>query len=103
MSTVSEARIAIEAALAVAGIVAQNDIVECQSFNQLVIYLHDAVEALARAEDAPPEARHTIFSTQEAANDHLAGIEPSADIAYRLSRSGDGRCVVQVFRLTGLL
>lgn len=98
-----EARIAIEAAIATADIVAQNDIVECQSFNQLVIYLHDAVEALSKAEGEPAKPQHTIFPTQEAANDHLAAIEPSADIAYRLSRSGDGRCVVQVFRLAGLL
>ena len=99
----NEARIAVEAALAVAEIVAQHEIVQSQSFNQLVIYLHDAVKALARAESEPAEPRHTIFPTQEAANDHLAGIEPAMDVAYRLSRSGDGKCVIQVFRLSGLL
>ncbi|WP_088360655.1 MULTISPECIES: hypothetical protein [Rhodomicrobium] len=98
-----EARIAIEAAIATAGIVAQTDLIECESFNQLVIYLHDAVEALSKAESAPAKPQHTIFPTQEAANDFLAAIEPGADVAYRLSRSGDGRCVVQVFRLAGLL
>ena len=98
-----EARIAVEAAIATADIVAQNDIVECQSFNQLLVYLHDAVEALAKVEGEPARPQHTIFPTQEAANDHLASIEPSANVAYRLSRSGDGRCVVQVFRLSGLL
>ena len=98
-----EARIAVEAALVVAEIVAQTEIVQSQSFNQLVIYLHDAVEALARAESEPAEPRHMIFPTQEAANDHLASIEPAMDVAYRLSRSGDGKCVIQVFRLSGLL
>jgi Mg2+/Co2+ transporter CorC len=96
----NEARIAVEAALAVAEIVAQNEVVESQSFNQLVVYLHDAVEALAKEPAEPP---HTIFPTLEAANDHLAGIEPAVDVAYRLSRSGDGKCVIQVFRLSGLL
>ena len=99
----NEARIAVEAAIAVAEIVAQTEIVQSQSFNQLVIYLHDAVEALAKAESEPAKSRHTIFPTQEAANDHLAGIEPAMDVAYRLSRSGDGKCVIQVFRLSGLL
>ena len=32
-----------------------------------------------------------------------ASIKPATDIAYRLSRSGDGKCVVEVFRLAGLL
>jgi hypothetical protein len=99
----SEARIAVESAIAVAEIVAQHEVVESLSFNQLVIYLHDAVEALARVESAPPKPQHTIFPTQEAANDHLASIKPATDIAYRLSRSGDGKCVVEVFRLAGLL
>ena len=98
-----EARIAVEAAIAVAEIVAQTEIVQSTSFNQLVIYLHDAVEALARAESEPAEPKHAIFPTQEAANDHLASIAPAMDVAYRLSRSGDGRCVIQVFRLSGLL
>ena len=100
---VAEARIAIEAAIVLADLVAHNDIVECQSFNQLVVYLHDAVEALAEGEGEPASPKHTIFPTQEAANDHLARIKPSTDVAYRLSRSGDGRCVVQVFKLSGLL
>ena len=100
---VNEARIAVEAAIAVAGLVSQTDIVQSQSFNQLVVYLHDAVEALAKAEGEPAAPRHTIFPTQEAANNHLASIAPSAHVAYRLSRSGDGKCVVQVFRLSGLL
>jgi hypothetical protein len=39
-----EARIAVEAAIATADIVAQNDIVECQSFNQLLVHLHDGSE-----------------------------------------------------------
>jgi len=99
----SEARIAVEAALAVAEIVAQTEIVQSTSFNQLVIYLHDAVEALAKAEGESAEPRHTIFPSQDAANEHLSGIEPAADVAYRLSRSGDGKCVIQVFRLSGLL
>jgi hypothetical protein len=98
-----EARIAVESAIAVAAVVAQNEIVECQSFNQMVVFLHDAVEALAKAEGEPLEPQHTIFPTQEAANDYLANVEASADVAYRLSRSGDGKCVVQVFRLAGLL
>jgi hypothetical protein len=99
----NEARIAVEAAIAVAEIVAQTEIVQSTSFNQLVIYLHDAVDALARAEGEQAEPRHTIFPTQEAANDHLTGIEPAADVAYRLARSGDGKCVIEVFRLSGLL
>ena len=99
----NEARIAIEAALAVAEIVAQTEIVQSQSFNQLVVYLHDAVEALAISERDTAEPKHTIFPAQEAANDHLAGIAPAADVAYRLSRSSDGKCVIQVFRLSGLL
>jgi hypothetical protein len=98
-----EARIAVEAAIATADIVAQNDIVECQSFNQLLVYLHDAVEALAKVESEPATQQHTIFQTQGAANDYLASIAPNANVAYRLSRSGDGRCVVQIFRLSGLL
>lgn len=100
---IAEARIAIEAAIAVAEIVAQHDVVESQSFNQLVVYLHDAVEALAKSGGEPAAPQHTIFPTHEAANDHLASIEPSTDVAYRLSRSSDGRCVVQVFKLSGLL
>ena len=48
------------------------------------------------------EPRHTIFPTQEAANDHLAGIAPADDFTYGLSRSRDcrlhftgcGRCSV---------
>ena len=99
----NEARIAVEAALAVAEIVAQTEIVQSQSFNQLVVNLHDAVEALAISERETAEPRHTIFPSREPANDHLAGIEPAADVANRLSRSGDGKCVVQVFRLSGLL
>jgi hypothetical protein len=99
----SEARIAIESAIAVAEIVSQTEIVQSTSFNQLIAYLHDAVEALAKAEGEPAASKHTIFPTQEAANEHLAGIEPAADVAYRLSRSGDGKCVIQVFRLSGLL
>ena len=98
-----EARIAVDAALAVAEIVSQTEIVQSTSFNQLITYLHDAVEALAKAEGSPQASRHTIFPTQEAANDHLAGIEPAPDLAYRLSRSGDGKCVIQVFRLSGML
>jgi hypothetical protein len=100
---VAEARIAVESAIAVAEIVAHHEVVESLSFRQLVVYLHDAVEALAKAEGEPPEPQHTIFPTQEAANDHLASIKPATDIAYRLSRSGDGKCVIQVFRLSGLL
>jgi hypothetical protein len=98
-----EARIAVEAAIAVADLVSQTDIVQSTSFHQLVTYLHDAVEALTKAEGESASPRHTIFPTQDAANGHLAGIEPSDDVAYRLSRSGDGKCVVQVFRLSGLL
>lgn len=101
---VEEARIAVESAIAVAEVVAQHEIVESQSFNTLVVFLHDAVEALAKAESAPAEAAsHTIFPTPEAANDHLAGIEPRADVAYRLTRSGDGKCVIQIFKLAGTL
>ena len=99
----NEARIAVEAALAVAEIVSQTDIVQSTSFNQLITYLHDAVEALAKTEGEPTASKHTIFPSTDAANAHLAGIEPAADVAYRLSRSGDGKCVVQVFKLTGLL
>ena len=102
-SPIAEARIAVEAAIAVADLVSQTDIVQSTSFNQLVVYLHDAVEALAKAESEPAETKHTIFPTQEAANELLASIKPSDDVAYRLSRSGDGKCVVQVFKLSGLL
>lgn len=102
-SHVAEARIAVESAIAVADLVSQTYIVQSTSFNQLLVYLHDAVEALAKAEGEPAAQRHTIFPTQEAANNHLASIAPSADVAYRLSRAGDGKCVVQVFRLSGLL
>lgn len=69
----------------------------------MVVFLHDAVEALAKAEGEPSPPQHTIFPTQDAANDFLASVEPSTDVAYRLSRSGDGKCVVQVFRLAGFL
>ena len=103
-SPIAEARITVEAAIAVADLVSQTDIVQSTSFNQLVVYLHDAVEALAKAESEPAtRPQHTIFPAQEAANEHLASIKPSDDVAYRLSRSGDGKCVVQVFKLSGLL
>jgi hypothetical protein len=69
-----EARIAVESAIAVAAVVAQNEIVECQSFNQMVVFLHDAIEALAKAEGEPLKPQHTIFPTQEAANDYLADV-----------------------------
>lgn len=100
---VAEARIAVEAALAVAEIVAHDEAVQSKSFNQLVVYLHDAVEALAKTDGEPTAPKHTIFPTQEAANDHIATLTLATDVAYRLSRSGDGKCVVQVFRLSGLL
>ena len=113
----AEARIAVESAIAVADLISQTDIVQSTSFNQLVVYLHDAVEALAKAEGEPGRGcdhdhfcgrsmttpQHTIFPTRDAASEHMASILPSADVAYRLSRSGDGKCVVQVFRLSGLL
>jgi uncharacterized protein YtpQ (UPF0354 family) len=63
----SEARIAVESAIALAEIVAQTEIVQSQAFNQLVVYLHDAVEALTANEREASEPRHTIFPTQEAA------------------------------------
>ena len=103
-SPIAEARIAVESAIAVADLVNQTDIVQSTSFNQLVVYLHDAVEALAKAEGEPAtRPQHTIFPSTDAANEHLASIKPSDDLAYRLSRSGDGKCVVQVFKLSGLL
>ena len=49
------------------------------------------------------DKEHTLFPTQEAPHDDLGRIEPSANVAYRLSRSGDGRCAVQLFRLSKLL
>ena len=100
---IQEARIAVESAIALADLVAQNDIVECQSFNQLVVFLHDAVEALAKAEGGPEPAEHHIFPSEESAEKHLAGIRPCGNVAYRLSRSGDGRWTVQVFKLAGTL
>ena len=45
---IEETRIAIDAALAIADLVAQHEIVQSQSFNQLVILLHDAAEAISR-------------------------------------------------------
>jgi hypothetical protein len=102
-SHVQEARIAVESAIALAEIVAQNDIVECSSFNQLVVFLHDAVEALAKAEGLPEPTEHTLFPSEESAENHLAKIKPCGHVAYRLARSGDGRWTVQVFKFAGTL
>jgi hypothetical protein len=102
-SPIEEVRISGEAAIAVADLVRQTDIVQSTSFNQLVLYLYDAMESLDKAEGKPVVPQHTIFPSTEAADEHLAGIESSKDVAYRLSRSGDGKCVVQVFKLSGLL
>jgi hypothetical protein len=55
-----EARIAVESAIAVAGVVAQNEIVECQSFNQMVVFLHDAAEAIARLRAGIEAATHNF-------------------------------------------
>lgn len=43
---------------------------------------------------------HTLFPTQQAANDHLGRIEPSANVAYRLSRSGMGDALVLSIQTT---
>ena len=43
---IADAVISIEIAIALAEVIAQNDIVECQRFNQLMIYLYDAAEVL---------------------------------------------------------
>jgi hypothetical protein len=103
LASLKEAQIAIEAALATAGIVAQEAPTKTDGFVQLVAYLHEAAEALAGAEDKPELPPHTIFPTQESANDFLAGLKPVPDVAYRLSKSGDGKCVIQVFTFAGLL
>jgi hypothetical protein len=102
LTYVEEARIAVESAIAVADLIANNSIVDA-SFDQLVIFLRDAVEALAKAESAPEPTSHTIFETEELANNHLAGIKPSGNVAYRLARTGDGKWTVQVFKLAGTL
>jgi hypothetical protein len=54
---IKQARIAVESALALAEVVAQNDIVECASFHQMVAYLHDAIGSLAKAEACPSNGR----------------------------------------------
>jgi hypothetical protein len=52
---IKQARLAVDSALALAEVVARNDIVECASFNQMVAHLHDAIELLAKAEVCPTE------------------------------------------------
>ena len=54
-ASVEEARIAVESALVLADLVAQHEIVQSQNFDQLVIFLHDAVEVLAKMQ-RPSEA-----------------------------------------------
>jgi hypothetical protein len=100
---VKEARIAIEAAIAVADLVAHTEITQSSSFNQMVVYMHDAVEALAKTEAEPNPEGHILFPSEESANNHLAKIKPCGSVAYRLARSADGRWTVQVFRFAGTL
>ena len=58
---IEETRIAIDAALALADLVAQHEIVQSQSFNQLVIFLHDAVEAIGRIGDGDTREREATL------------------------------------------
>ena len=46
-----ETRTAIDGALALADLVARHEIVHSQSFHQLVVFLHDAAEAMRRIGD----------------------------------------------------
>ena len=48
---IEETRIAIDGALALADLVARHEIVQSQSFHQLVEFLHDAAEAIRRIGD----------------------------------------------------
>ena len=91
LSHIQEARIAVESAIVLAEIVAQTEITQSQSFDQMVTFMHDAVEALTKAESAPGPTAHTIFPSEDAADAHLAGIKPSGNVAYRLARTGDGK------------
>ena len=48
---IEQTRIAIDGALAHADLVARHEIVQSQSFHQLVVFLHDAAEAIRRIGD----------------------------------------------------
>ncbi len=58
---IEQARDAVDAALTLADIVARHGIVHSQSFNQLVIFLNDAAEAITRFGEGDAVERETAF------------------------------------------
>ena len=85
---INEARIAIDAALALADLVAQHEIVQSQSFNQLVIFLNDAAEAISRVGDGAPVKREASLQRWPTELAERLGWSPmTAEIASERSES----------------
>ena len=90
-----ETCIAVESALALAGIVAQHAIVESSTFNQMVVLMNDAADALATIKHVQG-FENRIFATKHAAKAALAAMPTPEGLKFRIAEDGIGRATVRL-------
>lgn len=101
-AAIAETRIAIESAMATAEVMTNSEIGNSLILGQMLVFLHDAIQGLARIEEPvrAPEG-HTIFPDRVAAQQAIDALPQHITTAYRLAPYGDGRCSIEIFKLMG--
>jgi hypothetical protein len=100
---ISDARLSLIAALAVARCINANAIADHDDFERLTDFVREAARAMQRLDQASQTSTATIYPNMESAREALAKLPQDNEFTYRIARDGVGRCSIEIYRLTARL